>query len=123
MMMTLVLIFVSDRNFIIANTQVEGCAIIFCNDGFCELSGYSRAELMQRPCSCVFLHGVGTSQDAVQEIQEALDKGDEHQVEITYYRKDGKCTIIIEKFVKMARNTVRGAIPSKTLDTIGNCEI
>ena len=65
---------------------------------------------------------MGTSQDAVQEIQEALDKGDEHQVEITYYRKDGKCTIIIEKFVKMARNTVRGAIPSKTLDTIGNCQ-
>ncbi|XP_038076431.1 potassium voltage-gated channel subfamily H member 6-like isoform X2 [Patiria miniata] len=87
-----------NRNFIIANALVESCAIIFCNDGFCELSGYSRAELMQRPCSCVFLHGQGTSQEAIEEIQEALDQGEEHQVEITYYRKDGSsflCSVLV----------------------------
>ncbi|XP_022099861.1 potassium voltage-gated channel subfamily H member 6-like isoform X2 [Acanthaster planci] len=87
-----------NRNFIIANAKVEGCAIIFCNDGFCELSGYSRAELMQRPCSCVFLHGEGTSHESIQEVQEALDQGEEHQVEITYYRKDGSsflCSVLV----------------------------
>ena len=38
------------RKFIIANARVENCAVIYCNDGFCELCGYSRAEVMQRPC-------------------------------------------------------------------------
>ncbi|KAJ4936232.1 hypothetical protein JOQ06_000834 [Pogonophryne albipinna] len=33
-----------NRKFIIANAQVENCAIIFCNDAFCGLCGYSRAE-------------------------------------------------------------------------------
>lgn len=35
--------------------RVENCAVIYCNDGFCELCGYSRAEVMQRPCTCDFL--------------------------------------------------------------------
>jgi len=38
---------VADRNFVIANAQVENKPIIFCNDGFCELSGYARADVMQ----------------------------------------------------------------------------
>ncbi|KAJ8024577.1 Potassium voltage-gated channel subfamily H member 7 [Holothuria leucospilota] len=79
-----------NRNFIIANAQVEGRAIIYCNDGFCELSGYSRADLMQRPCSCDFLQGKETSPEGIRQILNALETGEETQVEITYYRKDGK---------------------------------
>ena len=85
----------TDRNFIIANAQLGGNAIIFCNDGFCELCGFSRAELMQKPCSCDFLHGEETNTDAVAKIKEALTKGEESQVEITYYKKDGKSTVNI----------------------------
>jgi len=36
----------TDRNFIIANAQVDGRPIIFCNDGFCDLCGYTRAEVI-----------------------------------------------------------------------------
>ncbi|XP_071957297.1 voltage-gated inwardly rectifying potassium channel KCNH6-like isoform X4 [Antedon mediterranea] len=87
-----------NRNFIIANAKVQECAIIFCNDGFCEMCGYSRAELMQKPCSCDFLYGENTSEKAIQEIKTALEKGEEKQVEATFYKRNGamfQCSILV----------------------------
>ena len=80
----------ADRNFVIANAQVENKPIIFCNDGFCELSGYSRAEVMQKICSCDFLHGPLTTSFAIKSIKDALTGSEEKQVEALYYKKDGK---------------------------------
>ena len=74
----------------IANAQVEQKPIIFCNDGFCELSGYSRAEVMQKPCTCDFLHGPLTTAYAIRQIKDALSGSDEKQVEVLYYKKDGE---------------------------------
>lgn len=82
--------FISDRKFLIANAQVENIPIIFCNDGFCELTGYSRAEVMQKSCLCDFLHGPLTNAYAIVQIKEALQGSEEKQVEILYYKKDGK---------------------------------
>jgi len=79
----------SDRKFVIANAQIETNPIIFCNDGFCELSGYSRAEVMQKCCLCDFLHGPLTSSVGMLQIRDALQGSEEKQVEILYYRKEG----------------------------------
>ncbi|KAI4570835.1 hypothetical protein MJT46_006352 [Ovis ammon polii x Ovis aries] len=76
------------RKFIIANARVENCAVIYCNDGFCELCGYSRAEVMQRPCTCDFLHGPRTQRRAAAQIAQALLGAEERKVEIAFYRKD-----------------------------------
>ncbi|KJH45598.1 hypothetical protein DICVIV_08368 [Dictyocaulus viviparus] len=38
-------------SFILANAQVVDYPIVYCNDGFSKLVGYSRAEIMQKPCS------------------------------------------------------------------------
>ncbi|KAF8794723.1 Potassium voltage-gated channel subfamily H like protein [Argiope bruennichi] len=78
-----------NRKFIVANAQVENYPIIFCNDGFCEMVGWSRASLMQRSCICEFLHGPLTSSVAVAQIKECLASCHEKQLEILYYRKDG----------------------------------
>lgn len=78
-----------NRKFLIANAQVENIPIIFCNDGFCELTGYSRAEVMQKSCLCDFLHGPLTNAYAIVQIKEALQGSEEKQVEILYYKKDG----------------------------------
>ena len=79
----------ADRNFIIANAQVDGRPIIFCNDGFCDLCGYTRAEVVQKPCTCDFLHGPLTSVHSLQVVTEALTGSEEKQVEVFYYKKDG----------------------------------
>ncbi|XP_010378367.2 potassium voltage-gated channel subfamily H member 6 isoform X3 [Rhinopithecus roxellana] len=76
------------RKFLIANAQMENCAIIYCNDGFCELFGYSRVEVMQQPCTCDFLTGPNTPSSAVSRLAQALLGAEECKVDILYYRKD-----------------------------------
>ncbi|XP_017781968.1 PREDICTED: potassium voltage-gated channel subfamily H member 6-like isoform X3 [Nicrophorus vespilloides] len=78
-----------NRSFLVANTREGQCHIIYCSDGFCRLTGYSRAEVMQRPASCEFLCGPLTSQQSVAGLREALTEGIEKHAEILYYRKDG----------------------------------
>ncbi|TWW70526.1 Potassium voltage-gated channel subfamily H member 2 [Takifugu flavidus] len=76
------------RNFIIANARVENCAIIFCNDGFCHMCGYSRAEIMQKPCTCNFLYGPDTKRLAIAQMAQALLGSEERRVKINLYHKD-----------------------------------
>ncbi|XP_075070541.1 voltage-gated inwardly rectifying potassium channel KCNH2-like [Mixophyes fleayi] len=83
------------RKFIIANARVENCAVIYCNDGFCSMCGYTRAEVMQRPCTCDFLYGPRTASSAVSQIAQALVGSEERKVEISFYRKDGSCFLCL----------------------------
>ncbi|XP_049904667.1 potassium voltage-gated channel subfamily H member 7-like [Epinephelus moara] len=78
-----------NRKFVIANARVENCAIIYCNDGFCEMTGFSRPDIMQKPCTCDFLHGDLTDKEAINQVAQAVIGSEERKVEITYYRKDG----------------------------------
>ncbi|XP_051894815.1 potassium voltage-gated channel subfamily H member 6a isoform X2 [Pristis pectinata] len=70
---------------------MKNCAIIFCNDGFCEMFGYSRVEIMQKPGTCDFLTGPATPENAVAQLAQALLGSEEVKVELLYYRKDGSC--------------------------------
>lgn len=83
----------ADRKFVIANARVENCAIIYCNDGFCEMTGFSRPDIMQKPCTCDFLHGDLTDKEAINQVSQAVLGSEECKVEITYYRKDGESVI------------------------------
>uniref|UniRef100_A0A8C7MV77 Voltage-gated inwardly rectifying potassium channel KCNH2 n=1 Tax=Oncorhynchus kisutch TaxID=8019 RepID=A0A8C7MV77_ONCKI len=83
------------RKFIIANARVENCAIIFCNDGFCAMCGYSRAEIMQKPCTCNFLYGPHTKRLAIAQLAQALLGSEERKVEINLYKKDGLCFLCL----------------------------
>ncbi|XP_063789694.1 potassium voltage-gated channel subfamily H member 7 isoform X1 [Pseudophryne corroboree] len=78
-----------NKKFIIANARVQNCAIIYCNDGFCEMTGFSRPDVMQKPCTCDFLHGPETKRHDIAQIAQALLGSEERKVELTYYHKDG----------------------------------
>jgi hypothetical protein len=39
---------ITDSNFVLGNAQVSGYPIVYCSDGFVELSGFSRAQIMQK---------------------------------------------------------------------------
>ncbi|XP_037618426.1 potassium voltage-gated channel subfamily H member 7 isoform X2 [Sebastes umbrosus] len=78
-----------NKKFVIANARVQNCAIIYCNDGFCEMTGFSRPDVMQRPCTCDFLHGEFTTRHSQAQVAQALLGSEERKVEITYHRKDG----------------------------------
>ncbi|XP_051565540.1 potassium voltage-gated channel subfamily H member 7-like isoform X2 [Myxocyprinus asiaticus] len=78
-----------NKKFIIANARVQNCAIIYCNDGFCEMTGFSRPDVMQKSCTCDFLHGEQTTRHAIAQVAQALLGSEERKVTITYHRKDG----------------------------------
>ncbi|KAM9851209.1 voltage-gated delayed rectifier potassium channel KCNH8 [Aulostomus maculatus] len=77
-------------NFVLGNAQVQSLyPIVYCSDGFCELTGYARAELMQKSCACHFLYGPETSDRLTAQIQGALDERREFKTELVFYKKEG----------------------------------
>ncbi|KAM6966650.1 LOW QUALITY PROTEIN: voltage-gated inwardly rectifying potassium channel KCNH6-like [Tautogolabrus adspersus] len=80
-----------NRKFLIANAQMKDCGIIYCNEGFCQMFGFARAEIMQQPCTCQFLVGPGTMKSALAQLAQALLGSEERKVEILYYAKEGTC--------------------------------
>lgn len=90
------LLLLSDSNFILANAQVRcGFPIVYCSDGFCDLTGFARTEVMQKNCCCRFLYGAETSEPVLQRIEKVLDGRQEYQTEVCFYKKGGEwCTAL-----------------------------
>uniref|UniRef100_A0A8R1TYY1 Uncharacterized protein n=1 Tax=Onchocerca volvulus TaxID=6282 RepID=A0A8R1TYY1_ONCVO len=78
----------SDTSFILANAQIAEYPIVYCNDGFSKMIGYSRAEIMQKPCSLSFMHAEYSGPEAVKKIQNALDLCQYEQTEIGLRKKN-----------------------------------
>ncbi|XP_045491140.1 potassium voltage-gated channel subfamily H member 8-like isoform X5 [Colias croceus] len=76
-------------NFVLGNAQVPSYPIVYCSDGFCELTGWARAHIMQKGCACKFLHGPDTHEDHRREIDAALDSKHELKLELIFYKKIG----------------------------------
>lgn len=83
--------FITDSNFVLGNAQVPpSFPIVYCSDGFCELSGFTRAHIMQKGCACKFLYGPETDPEDKAKITEALAEKKELKLEIKLYKKLGK---------------------------------
>lgn len=77
-------------NFVLGSAQVPALfPIVYCSDGFCELTGYPRAQIMQKGCACAFLYGPETKEDAIREIDDALENKTELKLELIFYKKNG----------------------------------
>lgn len=61
--------------------------IIFANDAFLKLTGYERDEVIGR--NCRMLQGPDTDRQAVQALSAAIAAGEDINVELLNYRKDG----------------------------------
>lgn len=82
----------TDSNFLLGNAQGHrGYPIVYCSDGFCELTGFTRTEVMQKNCTCHFLYGVDTSEHVAQQMEKALEGREEYQAEVHFYKKNGGC--------------------------------
>ncbi len=78
---------VSSEGITIADARLPERPLIYVNEGFERLTGYSSAEVLGK--SCRFLQGAGANLETVQVIREALDKERDCSVEILNTRKDG----------------------------------
>lgn len=61
--------------------------IVFSNDAFLKLTGYSRAECLGR--NCRFLQGPDTDLTAVGKVREAVRQNRDISIDLLNYRKDG----------------------------------
>ena len=71
----------------IADATVADHPIIYVNPSFERLTGYGRDELIGK--DCLFLQGNNTNTAAVKELRTAIEKGQECQVILRNFRKDG----------------------------------
>lgn len=72
---------------IITDPTREENPIIYANERFEELTGYSEAEVLGR--NCRFLQGEQTAPEPVAEMRHAVDNAEPVTVELRNYRKDG----------------------------------
>lgn len=61
--------------------------LIYANQGFLSMTGYSEAEVLGR--NCRFLQGPGSSRSTCQQIRSAIEARQSLVTEILNYRKDG----------------------------------
>ncbi|WP_279604534.1 PAS domain-containing protein [Methylobacterium sp. J-070] len=61
--------------------------IVFANDSFLKLTGYTRMEVTGR--NCRFLQGPDTDPEAIDRLREAIRQEVDVRVDLLNYRKDG----------------------------------
>jgi PAS domain S-box-containing protein len=72
---------------LITDPRRDDNPIIFANDSFLKLTGYTRAEVTGR--NCRFLQGPLTDPNAIAAIRERTNAGRDINIDILNYRKDG----------------------------------
>ncbi len=73
---------------VISNPRLDDNPIVFVNDAFCRLSGYSREEILGR--NCRFLQGPGTDPTSVRRIHDAVAAQRAIEIDIRNHRKNGE---------------------------------
>jgi len=74
-------------SMIITNPRQDDNPIVFANDAFCRLTGYSREESVGR--NCRFLQGPESDPKAVARIRAAIAATEPIEIDIQNHRKDG----------------------------------
>ncbi len=79
---------VAAEGITIADMQLPEQPLIYINEGFERLTGYTAKSMLGK--NCRFLQGKDTDAETVQQIRDALNQGTECTVEILNYTKEGK---------------------------------
>ncbi|XP_066503838.1 potassium voltage-gated channel subfamily H member 1b [Hoplias malabaricus] len=78
----------NDTNFVLGNAQIVDWPIVYSNDGFCKLSGYHRAEVMQKSSTCSFMYGELTDKEMCEKVRQTFENYEMNSFEILMYKKN-----------------------------------
>ncbi|XP_028293153.1 potassium voltage-gated channel subfamily H member 5 isoform X1 [Gouania willdenowi] len=78
----------SETSFLLGNAQIVEWPVVYSNDGFCKLSGFHRAEVMQKSSTCSFMYGELTDKKTIDKVRETFDTYESHCFEVLLYRKN-----------------------------------
>nr|CAH7761825.1 unnamed protein product [Callosobruchus chinensis] len=98
----------ADSSFLLANAQIVDYPIVYCNESFCKISGYNRAEVMQKSCRCAFMYGELTDKETISRIDHVLENQLHDQFEILLYKKNSEYTLIEVLVVGEPKREFRG---------------
>jgi PAS domain S-box-containing protein len=73
---------------IITNPRLPDNPVVYANDSFCRLTGYTRGEILGR--NCRFLQGPATDPAAIARIRHAVANCQPVELDIRNHRKDGE---------------------------------
>jgi PAS domain S-box-containing protein len=77
----------SQQNFAISDPSLPDNPIVYCSQGFLNLTGYTLDQVLGR--NCRFLQGPGTDQNAVDVIRKGIREGVDTSVCLLNYKADG----------------------------------
>ncbi|XP_034418677.1 potassium voltage-gated channel subfamily H member 5 [Cyclopterus lumpus] len=78
----------SETSFLLGNAQIVEWPVVYSNDGFCKLSGFHRAEVMQKSSTCSFMYGELTDKKSIDNVRQTFDNYESDCFEILLYRKN-----------------------------------
>jgi PAS domain S-box-containing protein len=76
----------SHNPFLVTNPRLAGNPIIYINNGFLDMTGYSQSRVLGR--NCRFMQGPETDPGVVGEMRDAVDEGRNVTVTLLNYRAD-----------------------------------
>uniref|UniRef100_A0A8C7Z225 Potassium voltage-gated channel, subfamily H (eag-related), member 5b n=1 Tax=Oryzias sinensis TaxID=183150 RepID=A0A8C7Z225_9TELE len=75
-------------SFLLGNAQIVEWPVVYSNDGFCKLSGFHRAEVMQKSSTCSFMYGELTDKKTIDKVRQTFDNYESNCFEVLLYRKN-----------------------------------
>ncbi|XP_005418001.2 potassium voltage-gated channel subfamily H member 5 [Geospiza fortis] len=75
-------------SFLLGNAQIVDWPVVYSNDGFCKLSGYHRADVMQKSSTCSFMYGELTDKKTIEKVRQTFDNYESNCFEILLYKKN-----------------------------------
>ncbi|XP_062326124.1 potassium voltage-gated channel subfamily H member 5 [Osmerus eperlanus] len=78
----------SETSFLLGNAQIVEWPVVYSNDGFCKLSGFHRAEVMQKSSTCSFMYGELTDKKTIEKVRQTFDNYESNCFEVLLYRKN-----------------------------------
>lgn len=80
----------TDNTFVLCNARVIGYPIVYANEGFCKITGYNRADIMQKSGTLKDMYGEATDVETCQKISKAFDQQDMLQIELLIFKKTSR---------------------------------
>ncbi|XP_043930491.1 LOW QUALITY PROTEIN: potassium voltage-gated channel subfamily H member 5 [Protopterus annectens] len=78
----------SESSFLLGNAQIVDWPVVYSNDGFCKLSGYHRADVMQKSSTCSFMYGELTDKKTIEKVRQTFDNYEMNCFEVLLYKKN-----------------------------------
>ena len=74
----------------VGSAEIADYPVVYCSNGFSELTGFKRSDVMKFSCDGRFLYSSSVKKDVTESIQNALRTKSSCQVEFIGSKKDGK---------------------------------